>query len=172
VISGDQGPIHGSIVMSELNRLENQIRLDDEAAGTQRTPAERRALALVEMARRSGSTASGSKPLPPLFTVLLGEDSFTHLCELTEGVMLPPAHPSGCDVPADWCDVDHVIPYSEHGLTDQFNGRLQCRTQSRIPARHMGSGLGVVDATPHPTVLDQIRGRLRYRMRHDASDAA
>lgn len=219
VISGELNPVHGSIVMRELNRLENRIRLDDEAAGTQRTPAERRALAMVEMAGRSGSTASGSKPLRPLFTVLLGEDSFTHLCELAEGVVLPPAHlqewisaadletvlfdgpsrviavsskrrftgalrraievrdrrcthPSGCDVPADRCDVDHVIPYSEHGSTDQFNGRLQCSTHNRIPVRHVGSGPGVVDAALHPTVLDQIRGRLRYRMRHDASDAA
>jgi hypothetical protein len=219
VISGELNPIHGSIVMNELNRLENQIRLDDEAAGTPRTPAERRALALVEMARRSGSTAAGSKPPRPLFTVLLGEDSFTHMCELAEGVVLPPdhleewigtadletvlfdgpsrvisvsskrrftgalrraievrdrhcTHPSGCDVPADRCDVDHVIPYSEHGSTDQFNGRLQCSTHNRIPAKHVGSGPSVVDAAAHPTVLDQIRGRLRYRMRHDAEDAA
>lgn len=32
-------------------------------------------------------------------------------------------HPSGCDVPADDCDVDHIVPHAHGGLTSQFNGR-------------------------------------------------
>jgi hypothetical protein len=32
-------------------------------------------------------------------------------------------HPSGCDVPAEECDIDHKVPYSEGGLTTQGNGR-------------------------------------------------
>jgi hypothetical protein len=35
------------------------------------------------------------------------------------------AHPS-CDVPAERCEVDHVIPYAQGGLTIQGNGRPKC----------------------------------------------
>ena len=33
-----------------------------------------------------------------------------------------------CDVPAERCDVDHIQPYTEGGLTIQDNGRLLCPT--------------------------------------------
>ena len=35
-------------------------------------------------------------------------------------------HPSGCDVPAEECQGDHMIPYSQGGLTTQENGRMYC----------------------------------------------
>jgi hypothetical protein len=41
-------------------------------------------------------------------------------------------HPSGCDVPAAECDVDHIVPHP-HGLTDLDNGRLLCPTHNRHP---------------------------------------
>ena len=34
-------------------------------------------------------------------------------------------HPS-CDVSADRCEIDHVIPHSQGGLTTQSNGRALC----------------------------------------------
>ena len=34
-------------------------------------------------------------------------------------------HPSGCDVPAQDCDVDHIVPAVEGGKTTQFNGQDQ-----------------------------------------------
>lgn len=39
-------------------------------------------------------------------------------------------HPSGCDVPADECDVDHIKEYSKGGLTQQSNGRSYCDTHN------------------------------------------
>lgn len=39
-------------------------------------------------------------------------------------------HPSGCDVPADGCDVDHVQPWPSP--TSQDNGRLLCIFHNRI----------------------------------------
>ncbi|HRE01950.1 MAG TPA: HNH endonuclease signature motif containing protein, partial [Ilumatobacteraceae bacterium] len=35
-------------------------------------------------------------------------------------------HPSGCDTPADLCDVDHIIPWSQGGPTAAWNGRMEC----------------------------------------------
>jgi hypothetical protein len=37
-----------------------------------------------------------------------------------------------CDVPADRCQADHVVPYSQGGLTTQENGRLACGFHNRL----------------------------------------
>lgn len=42
-------------------------------------------------------------------------------------------HPSGCDVPAPRCDVDHIVPHSQRGETSYDNGRLACPTHNRHP---------------------------------------
>jgi hypothetical protein len=39
--------------------------------------------------------------------------------------------PSGCDVPAKHCDVDHSLAYANGGNTDQTNGRLFCGFHNR-----------------------------------------
>ena len=45
-------------------------------------------------------------------------------------------HPSGCDVPAADCDVDHIIPHALGGPTCLSNGRLLCATHNRITLNH------------------------------------
>jgi hypothetical protein len=74
-------------------------------------------------------------------------------------------HPAGCDIPADDCDVDHIVPHPHGGLTSQFNGRLECTTHNRR-ADHHDHG-----ARPHPhrdiTCLDELRARLHWRNRRD-----
>lgn len=42
-------------------------------------------------------------------------------------------HDAGCDVPASRCDVDHIIPHSDGGITCICNGRLLCPTHNRHP---------------------------------------
>ncbi len=37
-----------------------------------------------------------------------------------------------CDRPADRCQVDHIIPYTEGGLTTQDNGQLACGFHNRL----------------------------------------
>ena len=77
-------------------------------------------------------------------------------------------HPSGCDVPVERCDVDHIVPDSLGGKTTQFNGRLECRPHNRDATLHDHG------ATPHPerpvTVLDEIRARLRWQHLHDPNN--
>jgi len=74
-------------------------------------------------------------------------------------------HPSGCDVPAADCDVDHIVTHRDGGPKSQFNGRLECRPHNRHADRHDHN------ATPTPTRpvdrLDQIRARLRLSHLHD-----
>jgi hypothetical protein len=77
-------------------------------------------------------------------------------------------HPSGCDEPADRCDVDHTVPVARNGPTSQFSGRLECWPHNRDADKHDH------DATPLPprpvTVLDELRARLRWRNRHYVHD--
>ena len=36
-----------------------------------------------------------------------------------------------CDVPAELCEVDHIVPYGQGGLTIQDNGRCKCKYHHR-----------------------------------------
>lgn len=213
VITGELDPVRGLIFTRELARLEREIFLADTEAGIERSTSARQAEALCVMATRSASTPAGAKKPRPLFTVLLGDQSFTALCELANTTVLPPAqlgrwlaeadletvlfdgpstvisvsqkrsftgalrraievrdrrctHPSICEVPADRCDVDHIVPVSRGGPTSQFNGRMQCPTHNRNTALHDHGA----QAAPHRTVtvLDQMRGRLRWQILRSA----
>ncbi len=79
-------------------------------------------------------------------------------------------HESGCDVPADQCDVDHVVPHAADGPTGQFNGKLECHPHNRNPDRHDHGGV------PRPSRpidrLDEIRCRLRWQMLREPPDEA
>jgi NaMN:DMB phosphoribosyltransferase len=210
-------PVTGGIIATELSRLEKLIAESDAQSGRSRTPAQRRAAALVEMATRSAAMPVGSKKPRPLLTVLVGEQSLSHICELANGTVLSPAdllpmlsttdfetvlfdgphtvisvsqarrftgairkaietrdrhctHPSDCDVPAERCDVDHIIPFSEHGPTSQFNGRLQCATHNRNASRHAHSTTQPISPPRPITELDHIRCRLRYNYRNNHPD--
>ena len=71
--------------LTELDRLANDIRLADERDGVVRTAGQRRAAAMLTMAIRSASTPAGAQPPKPLFTVLLGDATFSGLCETSTG---------------------------------------------------------------------------------------
>ncbi len=56
-------------------------------------------------------------------------------------------HDSGCDDRASRCDVDHIHPHSNGGITCICNGRLLCPAHNRIPQlrdpprrQHVGDG--------------------------------
>ena len=208
VINGLLDPIGGSIVESELTRLERELYLADQRDGITRTASQRRAAALVVMATRSATAPADGRRPKPLFTVLVGDATLSQLCELANGTVVTPGqlvrwigeadlesvlfdgpstvisvshrrsftgalrravevrdrrcqHDSGCDVPADRCDVDHIVPHAANGPTSQFNGKLECPPHNRDSDRHDHGG------TPRPsrTVdrLDEIRCRLRWK---------
>lgn len=96
-------PISGAIVSKELLKLDKAMfeadwaevrdRLGREPAITElrRTPAQRRADALVEMAVRSGSAPEGGRRPEPLFTVLVGWETLSGpVCELSNGTVVAP----------------------------------------------------------------------------------
>ena len=102
-MKGTFDPIGGSIVSDELARIEEELFAADWAearervgagvcgADLTRTPAQRRADALVEMARRSGAVPEGARLPEPLFNVFVDYETFAgRICELANGVAVTP----------------------------------------------------------------------------------
>jgi hypothetical protein len=179
-------PLTGTIVDNELKRIYEQLleadwteargRLGEQAtwADLSRTPAQRRADALMEMAIRSRTAPADGRRPEPLFSVFVGYETFVgRICELANGTVVTPGTlvpwltrswiervvfdgPSRiidmgvqqrlfkgatrravqlrdrecfhefCDLPAEDCQVDHILPYAAGGETTQANGRPAC----------------------------------------------
>jgi len=184
-------PINGTIVNNELKRIEEQLfeadwaearsRLGDRATfvDLKRTPAQRRADALVEMATRSRTAPADGRRPEPLFSVFVGYETFVgRICQLANGTVVTPGSvvpwlarswlervvfegpariidmgvqrrlftgatrravqlrdrecfQEFCDLPAEDCQVDHIVPYAAGGETTQANGRPACGVHNR-----------------------------------------
>ncbi|MBA3286966.1 MAG: HNH endonuclease [Acidimicrobiia bacterium] len=217
-LEGNLEPIGGAVFLAELARLERQLYRADTTSGVTRTRSQRQAEALVEMAVRSAGAETVTRARP-LFSVLLGDETFAQLCEMSTGVVVTPGrvapwldgawletvlfdgprtvvsvshrrtftgavrravsvrdrfcqHPSGCDTPADECDVDHIVPYRDGGPTSQFNGRLECWPHNRDADRHDHDATGEPprDITPADVDDAQRRWRQLYQQRHQTGD--
>ena len=103
-LDGLLDPISGAIVAKALGHIERELfeadwaearaRLGDEvrAGDLARTPAQRRADALVEMARRAMAVPAGGRLPEPLFSVLVGYETFAgRICELANRAVVAPA---------------------------------------------------------------------------------
>jgi len=95
--------ISGAIVNDELKRIADELFAADWAEARRRlgadptaldlcrTPAQRRADALVEMATRSASSPGDGRRPEPLFSVFVGYESFAGMiCELANGTVITP----------------------------------------------------------------------------------
>jgi len=96
-------PVVGRVVNDEITRLADEMfkaewaaartRLghDPTAADLERTPQQRRADALLEMAIRSRTAPKDGRRPAPLFTVLVGWETFHgRICELASGTVVTP----------------------------------------------------------------------------------
>jgi hypothetical protein len=90
VANGVLDPVGGAVVMGELARLESDLFPSGESDTVTSSVAQRRAAALVEMAQRSAMAPPNGRRPRPLFTVLLGDESFAQLCELANGTVITP----------------------------------------------------------------------------------
>lgn len=140
-VSGVLDPVGGAVVAETLQLIEDQLRVLDRAEGRVRSPGARRAAALVEMATRARSLPEGEGRRPvPLFTVILGRDTFTQTCELFTGQVIRPADLLG------WLDhataqffhfdsASEASPYPSARLTDPSE-------RSSHPGGSFGSPVG------------------------------
>ena len=83
-------PVGGATVEAALRRIERELYRQDQHDGVVRTLPERLAAALVEMAVRAHSTPAGGRRPEPLVTILAGEATLEHLCELATGTVIAP----------------------------------------------------------------------------------
>jgi len=185
------GRIEGAIVSKELRRLEEELFLVDWAEAKERlgrdprphelarTPAQRRADAMLEMAVRSASAPADGRRPEPLFTVLIDYPTLLGRISqieggpvVTPGSLLPwidealferivfapntriecsvtsrfftgatrravevrdlECQHEFCDLSAEKCQIDHIVPWSEGGLTEQSNGQVLCEYHNRL----------------------------------------
>jgi len=185
-------PIGGAIVSKELKRIEDEFFKADWAEAKERlgrephadevarTPAQRRADAMIEMAVRSAAAnmVEGRRP-EPLFTVVIDYPTLAgRISQLEEGSVVTPGsllrwmgeatferiifgpnkraecsvtsrfftggtrraievrdlqcQHEFCDLPAERCQIDHIVPYSQGGLTEQGNGQVLCGRHNRM----------------------------------------
>jgi len=96
-------PVNGAVVANQLSRIEAELfeadwaqaraERDEQACGADlpRTPSQRRADALVEMATRAASAHPGARRPEPLFTVMVGYETFAgRICELANARVVSP----------------------------------------------------------------------------------
>lgn len=104
-IDGTMDPVGGAIFLTELTRIERELFDNDwtlakaehgddvTAEQLSRSPAQRRADALTEMARRSAEhepRTDADGEVRPLFSVHIGPDVVTRMCELASGTVIAP----------------------------------------------------------------------------------
>jgi hypothetical protein len=102
-LEGRLDPVGGAAVAAALGRIEREAFAADWAeartragaeltvSGLARTPSQRRADALVEMARRAGAVPPGARLPEPLFSVFVGYETFAgRICELADGTVITP----------------------------------------------------------------------------------
>jgi hypothetical protein len=97
ILGGTLDPVSGAIVAGELTRIENQLfeaewasakealGRDPKVGELARTPAQRRADALVEMAVRSKTARADGRRPEPLFSVLVGYEALHGRISQIEG---------------------------------------------------------------------------------------
>ena len=112
-------PIAGEIVAAEHNRIEREffeadwaeakerLGYEPSSADLSRSPAQRRADALVEMAVRSRSAPADGRRPAPLFSVFVGYETLHgRICELANGTVVSP----GCLVRwLDGADIERAV---------------------------------------------------------------
>ena len=80
-------------------------------------------------------------------------------------------HPSGCDTPAEQCDVNHIVPAARGGPTSQFDGNIECEPHNRIHQLHDHHTKPFPDRAI--TYIDALKARIRWKYLHDhPNDAA
>ncbi len=109
---------------------------------------------------------------------------FTGLVRQAAMLLRTECSASGCTVPAAWCEVDHIVPWSEGGRTDQANADVACGHHNRFKHRERlrvrrdargrmirqrtdGTLILPVGQRPPDLTIDEIAERVRERLRAD-----
>lgn len=165
---GTFDPVSGEIVASTLRIIEQELFEADWAAAKERlgrepmameldrTPAQRRADALVEMATRARSAPDGARRPAPLFTVVVGLETFVGpVLELFNRTVLTPG------TAAAWlteADVERVVFDSPSRVIDVGVRRrfFAGGTRRAVEVRDRGCFHDCCDAAPEHLQVDHV----------------
>jgi hypothetical protein len=102
-LDGELDPVGGAALHAALGRIDDQMFTADRSAATaalgraakagdpSRSPAQRRADALVELAHRAAAAPPGGRRPRPLVSVLVDYETFAgRICELADGTVIAP----------------------------------------------------------------------------------
>ena len=144
--------INGEIIANALRRIDKELFEADWAEAKQRvgegvcaadlarSPAQRRADALVGLARRAQAMPVGSRLPEPLFSVLVDydtfRDTFGRTCELAEGTVVAPVRVTGPVVGRGLGGAGGL----RRARPDQERGRAPAHLLRSHPARHRAAG--------------------------------
>ena len=93
VLDGLLDPVAGSIVDTALRHVEDTLYAADRTSDalSDRSPAQRRADALVQLAELATAAPPGARRPEPLVSILVGYETFAgRICELADGTVLAP----------------------------------------------------------------------------------
>ena len=190
--------VAGATFTAELERLERQLFDDDwktavaehgetvQVSQLARTPTQRRADALVEMAVRSATAPAGGRRPAPLVTILVGYETFAgRICQLASGQTVTPGEVAALlddaviervlfDGPSRVIDVGH-----QRLFTGALRRAIQVRDRTCIEAGcHVPAEQCEIDhlhPAAHHGPTTQANGALRcpfhHHQRHRNDDA-
>jgi hypothetical protein len=134
-LQGLLDPIGGTVFLDELARLERMLYEAEKASGEiARTVRQRRADALVEMATRSASTPAGAQRPRPLYTILVGFETFAgRICQLDDETVIAPGQLVGglCEADIERVVFDATGRPVEVSHRRRFTGALRRAIQVR-----------------------------------------
>ena len=165
LVGGNLDPISGAIVAGELARLEEELfeaewaeakealGRDPKVHELERTPAQRRADALVEMAVRSKGAKAGERRPLPRFSVLVGYETIHgRICRIEGGPIVTP----GALLP--WLD-----EASFERIVFSPGTRIECSKTARFFTGATRRAIEVRDQYLHPSFLRDPRRALSDR---------
>jgi hypothetical protein len=193
-LDGRLPAVAGAVFVAALERIESELFRADWAAAKaihgaavrvdllERSPAQRRADALVEMARRATAMPAGGRKPDPLVTVLVGYETFAgRICQLANGTAVAPGRVAALLTEAD---IERVVFGSPSRVIDVgertrfFRGGLRRAIEVRdqrcdhstcdMPAERCD----IDHLHPHARLgpTDQANGRPKCRFHHRHKD--
>jgi hypothetical protein len=130
-IGGELDPVGAQIVTTALDTIADELATRHPEHT--RSRAQLRAAALVEMARRAMAMPADGRPARILANIACGNDTFAHLCELSNGTII---HPAQLVPYLDALDIRSILyDTTTHAITTSrrrtFTGALRAAIEVR-----------------------------------------
>ena len=204
-IDGLLDPVAGATLASALRAIDDELRAADERearerlgrdplpADLARTPAQRRADALVELARRAMAIPADGRRPAPLVSILVGYETFVgRICELADGTVLAPTEVAALldtaviervvyDAPARITEISQqrcftgalrrIIELRDRTCTHSYcdTAADRCDVDHRIP-HEAGGPTTEANGRLHCPFHNHLRQRRHHASHHDATD--